>query len=77
MLRANLTAPSDQLADKASNLQALVQSPPAHWDLARVYVEYIAWAERVIAGARGVDARLEADFDASVIAARKAIALAG
>lgn len=52
-----------KLADKASNLRAMTDSAPAGWDLARRR-EYLAWAARVIAGARGTDPVLEAAFDA-------------
>lgn len=61
-----------KLADKAANLRAMTDSPPAHWDTVRRR-DYLAWARRVIAGARGVDAVLEAAFDAE--AARAAAAL--
>jgi (p)ppGpp synthase/HD superfamily hydrolase len=61
-----------KLTDKASNLTALAESPPTFWDAAR-RVAYVAWAERVIAGCRGVDPVLEAAFDAAVLRARNAI----
>jgi guanosine-3',5'-bis(diphosphate) 3'-pyrophosphohydrolase len=61
-----------KLADKASNLIALAESPPVGWEQARM-IEYIDWAEKVIAGCRGVDAELEKEFDRAAAAARKAI----
>ncbi len=64
-----------KLADKASNLAALCDSPPAHWDHAR-RAEYVAWACRVIVGCRGVDPLLEAAFDAEVARARTALGIA-
>jgi (p)ppGpp synthase/HD superfamily hydrolase len=58
-----------KLADKASNLTALALSPPTFWDDTR-RATYIDWAERVIAGCRGVDPDLEAAFDAAAAQAR-------
>ncbi|HYD31422.1 MAG TPA: HD domain-containing protein [Azospirillaceae bacterium] len=52
-----------KLADKTSNLRAMVTSPPFDWDLARK-AEYFAWAKEVIdAGCRGLNTRLESWFD--------------
>jgi (p)ppGpp synthase/HD superfamily hydrolase len=64
-----------KLADKASNLTALAESPPAHWDAAR-RAEYVDWAERVIARCRGIDPVLEAAFEAAVVRARAALGVA-
>jgi (p)ppGpp synthase/HD superfamily hydrolase len=52
-----------KLADKTSNLRRLLRSPP-DWPLARKQ-EYCAWAASVVAGCRGVNASLEAAFDAA------------
>lgn len=54
-----------KLADKAANLTALRLSPPVDWDLPRKRA-YADWAEEVVAGCRGVDAMLEAAFDAAL-----------
>ena len=51
-----------KIADKTSNLRALVVSPPAGWDEQRKR-DYFAWAQAVVAGCRGVNAFLEAKFD--------------
>jgi (p)ppGpp synthase/HD superfamily hydrolase len=61
-----------KLADKASNLAALAESPPETWDSAR-RAAYIDWAERVIAGCRGVDQNLEDAFDEALRRARRAM----
>lgn len=53
-----------RIADKTSNLHSLLNSPPKHWDMARKR-EYFEWARRVIDGCRGVNAKLEAVFDAA------------
>jgi (p)ppGpp synthase/HD superfamily hydrolase len=67
-----------KLADKTSNLRAIANCPPA-WPLQRQR-EYVDWAERVVAGCRGVNAQLERAFDAAAAQAREAVeqrALAG
>ena len=61
-----------KIADKTSNLRTLVTSPPANWDMARV-VEYIDWAEKVVAGCRGLNDWLDRAFDAAMTDARAAI----
>lgn len=53
-----------KLADKISNLTDVAHSPPADWDLERRR-QYFDWAHSVIDRLRGVDARLEAAFDAA------------
>ena len=62
-----------KIADKTSNVRALAVSPPSNWDVARV-ADYIDWAEKVVAGCRGLNATLERAFDAAVTDARAAIA---
>ncbi len=52
-----------KLADKICNLRDLQASPPAGWSSERKR-EYFDWAKQVIDRVRGVDARLEALFDA-------------
>lgn len=51
-----------KLADKISNLHDLLHAPPT-WPLLRVQ-EYFDWAHAVVAGLRGVNPTLEAEFDA-------------
>lgn len=53
-----------KLADKISNLTDVAKSPPADWSLERRR-EYFDWAKSVIDRLRGVDATLEAAFDAA------------
>jgi len=57
-----------KLADKASNLCAIVASPP-DWPVERK-LEYADWAEWVAAGLRGVNEQLEREFDAALAAGR-------
>jgi (p)ppGpp synthase/HD superfamily hydrolase len=51
-----------KMADKTSNLRAIQHSPPP-WPLARKQ-RYFAWAKAVVDNARGVNAWIEAAFDA-------------
>lgn len=51
-----------KLADKISNLRAMVDSPPRNWDHGR-RTEYIGWAARVAAGLKGVNPGLDALFE--------------
>ncbi len=53
-----------KLADKISNLRAIMHSPPRTWDHAR-RCEYIGWAGRVAAGLKGVNPGLDALFEAT------------
>jgi len=62
-----------KIADKTSNLRALASSPPAGWDTARV-ADYVDWAEKVVAGCRGLNGALEQAFDVAAAQARAAIA---
>jgi (p)ppGpp synthase/HD superfamily hydrolase len=51
-----------KLADKASNLHSLISSPPRDWSGERIR-DYVIWADKVVAGCRGVNAYLEQEFD--------------
>ena len=53
-----------KIADKTSNLRGLVRSPPAGWTEARLR-DYVVWANDVVRSCRGLNARLEAAFDAA------------
>ena len=58
-----------KLADKISNVCAIVQNPPADWPLQR-RLDYLDWSERVVAGLRGCNAALEQYFDICLREAR-------
>ena len=47
-----------KLADKIANVRDVMESPPTDWPLAR-RIEYLDWTERVVAGCRGTNDRLE------------------
>jgi len=61
-----------KIADKTSNVYAVAVSRPVGWDGPRV-VEYIRWAQAVVASCRGLNAELEKAFDTSVAAAQAAL----
>ncbi len=61
-----------KLADKTSNIRAIVASPPKDWVPARKR-EYFEWAHEVAEGCRGVNPRLEAWFDEAYAAASKTL----
>ena len=62
-----------KLADKASNVRDITQSPPANWSLERKR-EYLNWSEQVVNGLRGLNPELEAYYD-QVLAEGRAILL--
>lgn len=51
-----------KMADKISNLKAILSSPPPDWSETRK-LEYFNWAKDVVDGCRGVNAGLEKEFD--------------
>jgi len=59
---ASSGAKSIKIADKICNVRDVTAHPPENWSLDRRR-EYLRWADRVVAGCRGVDARLEQIFD--------------
>lgn len=59
-----------KIADKISNVRSLMISPPDDWERDRL-LDYVDWAEKVVAGCRGVNPRLDQLFDQAVAEARK------
>ena len=59
---ASIEAKLVKLADKISNLRDILDSPPKDWDLQR-RLDYFSWAEKVVAGLRGTNSKLEKIFD--------------
>lgn len=47
-----------KIADKLCNIRDIMVSPPAYWSLER-RSEYLRWSERVVAGCRQVNAKLD------------------
>lgn len=54
----SLQAQQIKIADKISNVRAIIFAPPEEWALAR-RLEYLDWAEEVVAGCRGANGALE------------------
>jgi guanosine-3',5'-bis(diphosphate) 3'-pyrophosphohydrolase len=61
-----------KLADKISNIRDVTDNPPDDWDLQR-RCEYVEWGENVVAGLRGANAELEAEFDELVKRAKNTL----
>lgn len=59
-----------KIADKICNVRDVTHNPPASWPLERRR-EYLNWSERVIAGCRGVNPRLEQVFERVLEEGRK------
>ncbi len=52
-----------KLADKISNLRAMLNSPPADWNAERI-AQYFEWAKQVVDGLPAPNSKLKAEFDA-------------
>jgi (p)ppGpp synthase/HD superfamily hydrolase len=61
-----------KIADKTSNLRSIAASPPEDWSTARKW-EYIEWARSVVDRCRGVNRRLEQQFDEALARARESL----
>jgi guanosine-3',5'-bis(diphosphate) 3'-pyrophosphohydrolase len=68
--QASFEARQVKLADKIANVQDIIEAPPTNWSWERQW-EYVNWAEAVIKGLRGSNARLEDYFDQVSNAARR------
>jgi (p)ppGpp synthase/HD superfamily hydrolase len=62
-----------KLADKTANVREVAQAPAPDWSYER-REEYLAWAERVVAGLRGANLKLEANFDKMLDYSRQQLA---
>ena len=51
-----------KIADKISNVGDIISTPPEDWSLDR-RKEYLLWTEKVVAGLRGVNEKLERQYD--------------
>jgi (p)ppGpp synthase/HD superfamily hydrolase len=61
-----------KIADKISNIRARIVPDPSQEEREDL-VEYIAWAEKVVAGCRGGNALLDRTFDQTVKLARSSL----
>jgi (p)ppGpp synthase/HD superfamily hydrolase len=59
-----------KLADKTSNLRAVAASPPSDWSVKRK-IEYVKFSRQVANGLRGVNSKLEEQFDEAAHAAER------
>jgi guanosine-3',5'-bis(diphosphate) 3'-pyrophosphohydrolase len=64
-----------KLADKICNLHDILASPPDDWSLERRQ-EYLLWTERVVAGLRGVNTRLENHYDQLLAEGKRLLGIA-
>ncbi|MEQ1760133.1 MAG: HD domain-containing protein [Vicinamibacterales bacterium] len=58
-----------KIADKVCNIRDIAAGPPSDWSVERKR-EYLAWAESVVAGCRGINAALEGVCDEALATAR-------
>jgi guanosine-3',5'-bis(diphosphate) 3'-pyrophosphohydrolase len=58
-----------KLADKISNVGDVAFAPPAHWSHQR-RIDYLTWADSVVAGLRGCSKQMEELFDQTMSRAR-------
>ena len=58
----SVRAQTIKLADKISNLQSILSSPPANWDFERKR-QYFEWGKRVVDGLSEPNAALKAEFE--------------
>jgi len=58
-----------KIADKIMNVRDITNHPPTWWSVQRI-LDYFDWAEKVVAGLRGVNKKLEEMFDESLINGR-------
>ena len=68
--RLSSSAKQLKIADKICNVRDIAERPPAEWSQQRK-TEYLEWTEQVIAGCRGVNKKLDAVYDAVLVAARR------
>jgi (p)ppGpp synthase/HD superfamily hydrolase len=64
-----------KLADKISNVQDIIHTPPKDWSLERRQ-EYVLWSERVVNGLRGVNEKLERRYDELLAEGKRLLGLA-
>jgi guanosine-3',5'-bis(diphosphate) 3'-pyrophosphohydrolase len=62
-----------KLADKICNVHDIAYFPPDNWSLER-RKEYLAWTVKVVAGLRGTNSALEANYDITLSQARAKLA---
>jgi len=63
-----------KLADKINNIRDIIKSPPGDWSLERRR-EYLLWTEKVVAGLRGVNPKLESLYDELLAEGKQSLGL--
>jgi len=63
-----------KLSDKINNVRDIIQSPPSDWSLERKR-EYLLWTEKVVAGLRGANPKLESHFDGLLVEGKRALGM--
>ena len=63
-----------KIADKICNIRDIANSPPTTWSHDRK-ADYLDWANRVVAGCRGVNHELDRIYDEAVAIARRKLGL--
>lgn len=63
-----------KLADKICNVRDLIDSPPLTWSRSRRQ-EYLLWTEKVVAGLRGANSKLEDYYDALLARGKQSLGL--
>jgi len=71
---SSIHAKQVKIADKICNVRDITVSPPADWPLQRRR-EYLTWSEKVVAGCRGVNSKLDQVFDQALAQARTTLDL--
>ena len=59
-----------EIADKTCNIRDIANGPPAGWSRER-QAKYVEFATRVVAGCRGINAKLDRAFDEAAANARR------
>ena len=65
-----------KIADKICNIRDLTDSPPTQL-AATTPGDYLAWSEQVVAGCRGVNAKLDEAFDQAIRRAKSLLVTEG
>lgn len=63
-----------KLADKISNVGDIITSPPRDWSQDRLK-EYLLWTEKVVAGLRGVNEKLERHYDDLLLKGKQSLGI--
>jgi guanosine-3',5'-bis(diphosphate) 3'-pyrophosphohydrolase len=61
----SLRAKQVKIADKICNVRDVMVCPPPHWPLQR-RLDYLVWSEKVVAGCRDVNLKLDLAFDQTI-----------